>query len=74
MHHKIKYGLFNYLIKSFQNNQSLNCWKLLGGGGVSSRVIKFIDLGLFNTFMTPNQSPRGRPQNQEVLPCLVMFS
>ena len=44
------------------------------GAGVPSRVLKFIDLGLFNTFMTPNQSPRGRPQNREVLPCLVMFS
>ena len=44
------------------------------GAGVPSRVLKFIDLGLFITFMTPNQSPRGRPQNREVLPCLVMFS
>lgn len=49
-------------------------WVVEGAvGGVPSRVIKVIDLGLFNTFMTPNQSPRGRPQNREVLPCLVMF-
>lgn len=32
-------------------------------------VIKFSDLGLFNTFMTPNWSPRRRPQYR--VPCLV---
>ena len=41
-------------------------------GGGPGRVIKLSDLGLFNTFMTPNWSPRRRPQYP--VPCLVMFS